>query len=663
MSGDTEQDLLDEIGELTRLVAAQERALAEAAEEIRRTHATLGYRSHRRFDRIAERLLRNPVLRQPYRIARRTFEIWVEHGFFDIFRFAARKVGNATRGRSLLVEDHSPPDPNAYRVWMQRHTPRPEAYAAMRAAAAAFRDPPRVDVLMAAARPDVAALGRTIQSVKAQVYDRWELFLAVPAAAFESLKPALQDVTDDRRIHVQWGPSPPTLADVVGTGGGSVVAFVGAGDTLAPEALFEVAKRFDDDPAAEIVYSDQDVLDTTGQRIDPLFKPEWDPELLLSINILGPFTGVRRSLIDRVGGLRPERGAGQAYDLLLRASEQTTNIARVARVLCHVGPRETTRDAIAGRHAASRDERRALEDALQRRRRPGCVDVRFTSRGQQCYTTRFRLDREPMVSVIIPTRDQAGLLRTTIESIRARTSYGAYEIVVVDNDSRDPEALAYLASLEPPCSVHRWPQAFNYSALNNFGVRAARGEHLLFLNNDVEVINADWLTALVEYSQFDTVGAVGAKLLYSDSTIQHAGVVFNHGGLGQHAFRCMPKEVPGIVRLADLPRSCSAVTGACMMVRRSVFEELGGFDENLKVVLNDIDLCLRIRERGYGVVYTPYAQLYHYEGASRGRLHPPPDEERFLARWSALISQLDPYYNPNLSHKRDDWSPNLDEDL
>jgi GT2 family glycosyltransferase len=441
---------------------------------------------------------------------------------------------------------------------------------------------------------------------------------------------------------------------------GGILAFVNEGDSLAAEALFEVVKRFADDPSAEIVYADHDLMDATGHRSDPFFKPEWDPELLLSTNILGPFTAVRRSLVERVGGLRPQMGAGQPYDFMLRASEQAARISRVAKVLSHLGPRELTRDAILSHHAAARDERRAIEEALARRQRPGCVDTLFTNRGSRCYTTRFRLVSRPLVSIIIPTRNQAGLLKATIDSIVTRTDYDAYEIVVMDNGSRDADALAYLNSLRPPCHVHRWTDPFNYSAINNDGVRKARGQQLLFLNNDVEVIRPDWLTALLEYAQLDAVGAVGAKLLYSDGTIQHAGVVLNVGGVAQHAFRCTAKDVLGAPRLADVPRNCSAVTGACMMVPRRVFDEVGGFDEALRVVLNDIDLCLRIRERRYEVVYTPHSLLFHHEGASRGRLHPAEDEDRFVARWSAQLGRVDPYYNPNLSDTREDWSLKLD---
>ena len=627
-----EQELLAEIEHLSRLVAEQNRAVADAVNEVRRSHATLGWRAQLRFERIGARLLRNPLLREPYRMARRAFEIWVDHGFLDIFRFAGRKIGSAARGRSLVVDDHTwePPDRDEYQRWLDRNVPTAEAYAVMRAVKDGFRDSPLVSVLLTCDREDAPPVRRTIDSLQAQIYDRWELCAA------------------------------PTHAEACRTAGGHVLAFVTPGDVLAPEALFEVVKRFNDDPSAEIVYSDQDSIDTAGQRSDPFFKPEWDPELLLSTNILGPFVAVRRSLVERAGGFRAEFGAGQAYDLMLRASEHAGRISRVAKVLSHLGPREATREAIVAHHAAVRDERRAIEDALTRRHRAGCVDTLFTTRGPRCYTARFQIARRPLVSIIIPTRDQAALLRTTIDSILNRTDYDEYEIAVMDNNSREPEALAYLASLPPRCHVHRWNAPFNYSAINNAGVRATRGELLLFLNNDVEVISADWLAALVEYAQFDAVGAVGAKLLYTDGTIQHAGVVLNVGGVAQHAFRCTAKEVLGAPRLADLPRNCSAVTGACMMVPRRVFDEIGGFDENLRVVLNDIDLCLRIRDRKYEVVYTPHAVLYHHEGASRGRLHPAEDEKRFVARWSALLDQVDPYYNPNLSDTREDWSLKLD---
>jgi GT2 family glycosyltransferase len=620
-----EEDLLAEVRDLTSLVAAQERAVAESFDEMRRAHSSLGWRAQRRFEKTSDRLLRNPVLREPYRFVRRAFEIWVDHGLSFVFKFAGRKIGSALRGRPLIVEEHTwTPNPDDYQTWIARTTPDAETYAAMRAAQTGLADAPLVSVVIASVGASEAAFRRTVESVRAQVYDRWE------------------------------------VCDSLRTVRGSVVALVNAGDELAPEALFAVVKRLEADPATDIVYSDQDVIDGAGRRVEPFFKPEWDPELLLATNYLGPFTALRRSVVDDVGGFRHELGGGQVYDLMLRASERTTRIAHVPKVLCHLTPREMTREGIVAHHAASRDEKRAIEDALSRRQRPGCAEPVFTSRGPRCYSPRFQLTQRPLVSIIIPTRNQADLLRTTIDSILGRTEYGPYEIVVVDNASTDAGARTYLGSLGPPVHVQRWPHPFNYSAINNFGARMAKGEQLLFLNNDVEVIRPEWLTAMLEYSQCPGVGAVGAKLLYSDGTIQHAGVVLKRTGVAHHAFRWAPHEVLGAPRLADLPRNCSAVTGACMLVPRVVFEHVGGFDEDLRVVLNDIDLCLRIRERGYSVIYTPHAQLYHHEGSSRGRLHPPADDDRFLKRWAARFTQVDPYYNPNLTDVREDWSVRLD---
>ena len=562
-------------------------------------------------------------------MVQRAFEIWVDEGLSSVFTFAARKIGSVFRGRSIIVDDHDwkPPSHDDYQTWISQQTPTAEAYAAMRAAIGALPDAPLVSVLMASGPDDSERVRRTIASLQAQVYDRWEL------KPFDSL----------------------ALAQGQQVPAGSVVAFVNPGDVLAPDALYEAVKRLNDDPTADIVYSDQDMIDDAGRRFDPFFKPDWDPELLLATNFLGPFTVVRRRLIDDVGGFRRQFGPGQVYDLMLRASERATRIAHVPKVLCHLGLREMTHDGIVAHHAAGRDERRAIEDSLVRRQRPGRVEPMFTSRGPRCYTTRFELTRRPLVSIIVPTRNQLPLLKATIDSILAGTDYGSYEIVIVDNGSTHEDALAYLASLGPPCQVHRWPHPFNYSAINNFGVSLSKGEQLLFLNNDVEVIHRDWLTAMLEYAQWADVGAVGAKLLYGDETIQHAGVIFIGTGVAHHAFRWQPKEVLGVPRLADLPRNCSAVTGACMMVPRRVFEEVGGFNEDLRVVLNDVDLCLRIRERNYEVVYTPHALLYHHEGASRGRLHPPQDEKRFLQRWPAHASTADPYYNPNLSDTGEGW--------
>jgi GT2 family glycosyltransferase len=578
--------------------------------------------------------LRVPVARQIHRSFYRALEIWVDEGFLKIFSRTTHKVGLAFRGRNPLVEgyDRRPaPIEDQYAQWIAVHGAPPDA-SAMHAAIASFRVRPLVSVLVVASDENAAALQASTATLKAQSYTHWELCVASSRAE------AFRQATGD------------------------YIAFLDAGDSLAPEALFELVARLQSDPALDVVYSDEDSLSESGRREDPLFKPDWDPDLLLSTNYLARLGIFRRQQVNEAGGLLETAGHGEVYDLLLRLTERTTRIAHVARVLYHARRQATTADAVLARHAANRDEMRALDDALRRRGRPGHAQAVFTRSGSRCYDTRFELKQRPLVSIVIPTRDKRALLQTTLESIWARTDYHRYEIIVVDNQSTEPDAVQYLASIESRCLVHQWTKPFNYSALNNFGVSHARGEQLLFLNNDVEVIHPDWLLALLEHAQRPEVGAVGAKLLYADGRIQHAGVVVGINRAAANAFRSWPGEAIGHPRLADLTRNCSAVTGACMMVPRRVFEEVGGFDENLRVVLNDVDLCLKIRQRGHLVVYTPHALLYHYEGSSRGRLHPPPDERVFQERWHDFLDRGDPYYNPNLSYKHDDWRINTDLD-
>jgi GT2 family glycosyltransferase len=631
---EVEASLRDEVESLSRIVDQQERTIASLNREVDLHARGIGWRLQRRLAPLGAWMLRVPVARQIHRTFCRALEIWVDEGFLKIFSRTTHKVGLAFRGRNPLVEgyDRRPaPIEDQYAQWIAVHGAPPDA-SAMHAAIASFRVRPLVSVLVVASDENAAALQASTATLKAQSYTHWELCVASSRAE------AFRQATGD------------------------YIAFLDAGDSLAPEALFELVARLQSDPALDVVYSDEDSLSESGRREDPLFKPDWDPDLLLSTNYLARLGIFRRQQVNEAGGLLETAGHGEVYDLLLRLTERTTRIAHVARVLYHARRQATTADAVLARHAANRDEMRALDDALRRRGRPGHAQAVFTRSGSRCYDTLFELKQRPLVSIVIPTRDKRALLQTTLESIWARTDYHRYEIIVVDNQSTEPDAVQYLASIGSRCQVHQWTKPFNYSALNNFGVSHARGEQLLFLNNDVEVIHPDWLLALLEHAQRPEVGAVGAKLLYADGRIQHAGVVVGINRAAANAFRSWPGEAIGHPRLADLTRNCSAVTGACMMVPRRVFEEVGGFDENLRVVLNDVDLCLKIRQRGHLVVYTPHALLYHYEGSSRGRLHPPPDERVFQERWHDFLDRGDPYYNPNLSYKHDDWRINTDLD-
>jgi GT2 family glycosyltransferase len=464
----------------------------------------------------------------------------------------------------------------------------------------------------------------------------------------------------DPRIHVKQlsenrgiaGASSEALAMATG----EFIGLLDHDDELTPDALWEVASWLNRIPELDLLYSDEDKLTADGVRVEPFFKPDWSPDLLLSMNYITHFTVFRRSLLEGVGGFRSGYEGAQDYDVLLRVTEKTNRIAHVPKILYHWRMADTSAASSAtAKPFASESGRRAVEDALKRRGQEASVEVLAPGR----YRARYKIPKSPLVSIIIPTKDQVRLLQQCVTSIEGKTSYHPYEIVVIDNNSIDPETVHYLDALSDKHRVLRYPRPFNFSAINNFGADKAKGEHLLFLNDDTQVIDGEWLAALVEQAQRPEVGAVGAKLLYPDNSIQHAGVTLGICGGAGHAFRKLPNNRTAYFGLADLTRNCSAVTAACMIIPRKVFEEVGGFDEELKVVYNDVDLCLRIRKQGYLIVYTPFAVLYHFESATRGRLRPTREEELFCRRWSETIRLGDPYYNPSLTLAREDWSLRL----
>jgi GT2 family glycosyltransferase len=405
----------------------------------------------------------------------------------------------------------------------------------------------------------------------------------------------------------------------------------------------------------DVLYSDEDSIDADGRRGAPFFKPGWSPDLCLS-SLYACHLGVyRRALVEAVGGFRSAYTASLAYDLLLRCTEQSSHIVHIPRVLYHVRRGQTFQYSVLSHapepisvvHASAKQ---ALGEALARRGEGAVVEDGPTL----CtFRVRRRLHGTPLVSIIIPTRDHYELLRDCVRSIETRTTYQQYEILIVDNGSQEAQTLAYLASV--PHQVIRDEASFNFARLNNRAAILARGEHLLFLNNDVEVLSPDWLEALLEHSQREEVGAVGAQLLYTDGTIQHAGVVLGVGGVAGHAHKYLPVGAAGYFFFPHLIRNYSAVTAACLMTRKAVYEAVGGMEERLAVTFNDVDLCLRLRARGYLIVYTPYARLYHHEARSRW-YQPLRDEEIEYMRehWGALLTD-DPYYNPHLTLRQEDF--------
>lgn len=546
-------------------------------------------------------------------------------------------------------------------VWLQQHQLKPADLERMSAELKMFTYLPLISIVVPVYNTEEVCLRRAIESLREQVYENWEICMANDASTTRHIMAILDEyAASDPRIRVKH------LSNRIGITGASCEAlamakgeFVGLldhDDELTPDALWEVTSRLNRMPELDLLYSDEDKLTGDGARVDPFFKPDWSPDLLLSMNYITHFAVFRRSLLQAIGGFRPGYEGAQDYDLLLRVSEKTDRIAHVPKILYHwrMGYNSSA-NSPGAKPFASESGRRAVEDALKRRGREASVEVLFPCR----YRARYKIDPSPLVSVIIPTKDQPRLLQQCVMSIEEKTSYRPYEIMIIDNSSTELETLRCLDALSEKHRVLRYPQPFNFSAINNFAADQARGEYLLFLNDDTQVIGGDWLTALVEHAQRPEVGAVGAKLLYPDNSIQHAGVIVGIFGGAGHAFRTLPDNRTAYFGLADLTRNCSAVTAACMMVPRKVFSEVGGFDEELTVVYNDVDLCLRIRKQGYLILYTPFAVLYHFESASRGRLRPTREEELFCRRWGDMIRDGDPYYNPSLTLTRDDWSLRL----
>lgn len=533
---------------------------------------------------------------------------------------------------------------------------------AMSDAARDFSRQPLISVVTPVYNTPEEYLRAAIESILGQVYARWELCLADDASTAPHVRRVLEEYRSrDARIKVvyrrQNGHISAATNSALELAVGEFVALLDHDDTLAPDALFWVAKELNDFPTAALMYSDEDKLDPDGVPTTPYFKCDWNYDLFLSHNLIAHGDVYRTDLVRELGGFRSAFDGAQDYDLTLRFIEQidASQIRHIPRVLYHwrMAPGSTAIGPGQKDYAAER-ARLAVEEHLARRHVPASVE---TIPGMAVQRVRYQLPaRVPRISIVISTRNAKTLVQRCLDSIRQRTTYGPYEILLVDNGSDDEESLDYFATLSDAGRVRllRDPGPFNFSRINNDAVRHAAGEYLVFLNNDIEVIASDWLTELVSHAQRPGVGAVGARLWYPDDTIQHAGLVLV-AGLAGHAHSRRARGDHGYFSRASLVQAYCAVTGACLCIRKRLFEEAGGFDEALAVAFNDVDFCLRLHAMGYRNLYTPYAELYHHESATRGYEDTPEKVARLereaqilQERWMELLAN-DPYYNPNLA--------------
>ena len=496
-----------------------------------------------------------------------------------------------------------------YERWHERYGAlSDDDRAAIRKAAGRLVARPLISVLLHQGAASESELLRARKSVEQQLYPRWEL-----------------------------------LEDEPATARGDYLLFLDGRDQLAEHALYLIAEEIGAHPGVDVVYGDEDSLDAQGRPHDPIFKPDWNPDLFYSTNYLGRAFAVRAARVAEAGGL----GDG-GFELLLRVTSRTEAIRHVPFALyhCHAGDG-------AGDEAGD-GGRRALQQHLGERAVVEAGPFPATQR------VRWRLPASPpLVSLIIPTRDARHLLEPCVESLISHTAYENFELLVVDNGSSAPDAVEYLAALEQRqvARVLRYPRPFNFSAINNFAVAQARGEVVGLLNNDLEFIEPHWLEEMVSHALRPGVGAVGARLLYPDRTVQHAGVILGIGGIADHLHKNLPAEAPGYCGRARLTQDFSAVTAACLLVRREIYLEVRGLDESFAVAFNDVDFCLRLRERGLRNVWTPFATVIHHESKSRGSedtlakvLRFRGEMRRLKARWGQALF-TDPAYNPNLTLK------------
>jgi GT2 family glycosyltransferase len=643
--------------QLIRLLGREKLANRDLRIEIGEVYGSNTWRLVKRLRRCRELLLPAGTFRE---------RLWAAgvRGLWSSPRDRRRAWRALFFGTDLAADEPvAPPEPcprseidaDQYQLWIEQNEPGSAELAEQRRAAFAYQ--PKISVLVVTADPPRPRFAATVQSVLDQTYAHWELCVVHRGDPGDVREQLRELAGDDRRVKLRCHPAGRDEADswnaALALAEGEFVAPVRAEDLLAPFALFEVVRSLNQTALADLLYSDEDLLqDADGRRVEPRFKPDWAPDTLRGQNYIGHLLVPRRDLLAAVGGFRAGFAGLDDFDLILRASERATRIVHLPKVLYH-GRQNSPRDE-AARGAWGEAASRAVGEHLAHSGLTGRVAAGSTP-GTLRVT--YALVRKPCVSILIPNKDQAEMLGRCLRSL-ARSTYPDYEVVVIENNSTEAETFRTYEQFarDPRVRVIRWRHSFNYSALNNFAARRARGEILVFLNNDVEVITADWLEGMLQYAQRPDVGAVGAKLYYPDGTLQHAGVIVGLGGVAAHLHRSCRRDDPGYGGRAVTVQNLSAVTAACMMTRKDVFNEVGGFDEHFGTALNDVDLCLSIRQARYLVVWSPFVELYHAESKTRGQDDSPEkiatyygEAELFRHKWRAFLERGDPYFNPNLS--------------
>ncbi|MEQ6473253.1 glycosyltransferase family 2 protein [Comamonas sp. wu1-DMT] len=532
---------------------------------------------------------------------------------------------------------------------------------------------PLISIVMPVYNTDEIYLKACIDSVLSQSYPYWELCIADDASPKPHIKQVLQAYErQDSRIKVVYREKNGHISlasnSALDIAQGEFVALLDHDDALPMHALFFMAEAINEKPAAQILYSDEDKLDKNGQRFEPHFKSDWNPDLFYSQNYVSHLGVYKRDLLQRIKGFRTGVEGSQDQDLLLRCLPHVKgeNIIHIPRVLYHWRTVEGSTALASGEKSYTTEAGiKALRDHFAQNGPKGIeVEAGIVP---NTYRVRWPIPKkQPLVSLLIPTRDRRSLTEVAVRSILEKTTYSNYEILILDNGSIEPETLEFFELIQKEdgrVRVLRYDYPFNYSAINNFGEQHAKGSIIGLVNNDVEVISPEWLAEMVSHAIRPEIGCVGAKLYFSNNTLQHGGVIMGLGGVAGHSHKHFPRNHPGYFHRLVLTQNLSGVTAACLLIRRDIYRKVNGLDEsNLKVAFNDVDFCLKVRAEGYRNLWTPYAELYHYESISRGQEDNPEKIARFNGevnfmkeKWGDFL-KCDPFYSQNLTKDREDFS-------
>ncbi|WP_434108836.1 glycosyltransferase family 2 protein [Enterococcus faecalis] len=540
---------------------------------------------------------------------------------------------------------------------------------------ATFHYQPKISIAMPVYNVEEKWLRLCIDSILNQVYTNWELCMADDASTDPNVKKILTEYQQlDERIRVvfreQNGHISEATNSALAIATGEFVALLDNDDELAINAFYEVVKVLNENPELDLIYSDEDKIDMDGNRSDPAFKPDWSPDLLLGTNYISHLGVYRRSILEEIGGFRKGYEGSQDYDLVLRFTEKTTKerITHIPKVLYYwrMLPTSTAVDQ-GSKGYAFEAGLRAVQDALVRR---GINGHATHGAANGLYDVYYDIESEKLVSIIIPTKNGYKDVQRCVSSIIEKTTYQNYEIIMADNVSTDPKMHELYAEFEQQLPGRFFVESidipFNFSTINNRAAKKAHGEYLLFLNNDTEVITENWLTLMVSFAQQERIGCVGAKLLYPNNTVQHAGVILGLGGVAGHGHYGYPHGDLGYFGRLAINVNYSAVTAACLLMKKADFDAVGGFEEAFTVAFNDVDLCLKVQALGRDNVWLHEAELYHFESQTRGYDDKGKKKKRFEQekvmmeeKWGPLIEN-DPFYNPNLTRDIPNFSLRID---